>query len=86
MELEEQERLIERMRETVQRAKTNYQRAKEEFNQASQSDLHNSDGRYTMSQATMRERLAFDEFRRALYDYNRLILDGKLPPPRRPPE
>ena len=79
MDREEYQRLIARMREAVEQTQTQYHRAKEEFYCAMELELPNPDGRYALDQALIREQLALGQFRKAVFDFNRLVLDGEFP-------
>jgi len=79
MDREDRQRLIERMGEAVHQTRVAYQRAKEDFHRIPESDLQGPDGKFTFDQALVRERQAFAAAKRALFDYNRFVIDGKIP-------
>ena len=79
MECNEQERSIARMRETVRRTQATYEQARKDFAMAVNLGEQNPDGAFAVTQASRREDQARDDFRKAVVEFTRLILDGKLP-------
>jgi hypothetical protein len=67
------------MREAINETRTAYQHAKEAVYRAKDLDIPGPDGHFALNQALIGERRAFREYWNALDDFNRLILDGKLP-------
>ena len=77
---EDQERLTTDVKEIVKARKVAYENAKEEVRRAKDFDAPSpNNGRFALSVALNRERLAFKNYQKALLDFNRLLLDG-IPP------
>ena len=79
MDHRDEARLITRLRDAVEQTKAAYERAKQDFERAKDLEAESSDGGFARGQALRRERRAFQDFRQAVFEFNRLILDGKLP-------
>jgi len=80
MDREDKERLTTDAKATVKARKVAYEDAQEEVRRAKDFEAPPSpDWRFALSVALNRERLAFKNYQKALLDFNRLILDGKLP-------
>jgi hypothetical protein len=74
---------VAKLADALSQAKAEYETSKTQF-QAAQAHLRelgykHPDGRHTLHQAVLAHNVAFEKYRRALHQYNELILDGKLP-------
>ena len=79
MDREEYERLIARLRGTVENTTSAYQDAKTPFELAKDLEIHHPDGGYATRQSLRKENQTLMEYKAALFRFNRLILDGKIP-------
>jgi hypothetical protein len=77
--MDREEQSIARLRQAVQQTKATYQLAKEQFELTKDLEIEQPDGGFAKAQALRRERQALHDFRIAVHQFNRLILDGKLP-------
>jgi len=81
MDLNEQEALISRLREAVEQAKDAYAVARNEHDQAmarmKELGATHPDG--SIVHATKAFNHTLERYRRALWRYNRYVLDGELP-------